>query len=258
MRSATIDGLDVRVHRGGSGPPLLYLHSMLGEAGRTTFLEDLEADFEVLAPELPGFGRSEAPRWHRVEDAVFFLRSLLDHHDWPPTAVVGSSIGGWLAAELAVWFPRRVRSLVLFDPVGIRVDGEPITDIFMESRRTLLDLLFAEPPDPLEDALGEAVEASEGNLVLHLYTALEATARIGWNPYFVDPQLADRLGHTPVPATVVRGSGDRVITEAYVERYAAMLPEGAPVALGGVGHLPVVEAPGRAAEVVAETLAGTA
>lgn len=256
METVDIDGLAVRVHRGGAGPPLLYLHSLLGEAGRTPFVEKLETHFEVLAPELPGFGGSGAPRWHRVEDAVFFLRSLLDRHDWPPTAAVGSSIGGWLAAEMAVWFPRRVRSLVLFDPVGIRVEGEPITDIFIGSRNTLLDLLFEQPPEPFEPAIGEAIEASDGELVLHLYRALEATARIGWNPYFVDPQLADRLTRTSVPATVVRGSGDRVIGRGYAERYAATLG-GALEELDGVGHVPVVEAPDLAAQIVLDTLAGT-
>lgn len=258
MERVTIDGLDIRIHRGGSGEPLLYLHSGLGEVGRTPFVVVLEERYEVLAPELPGFGGSDPPRWHRVEDAVFFLRRLLDHFAWPPAHAVGSSLGAWLAAELAVWFPERFRSLVLFDPVGINVEGEPIADVFMASRSALVEQMFVNMPDPLDDAFGEAVEASDGNVVLHFYKALEATARIGWNPYFHDPQLRPRLSGCQVPVTVVRGDGDGVITHGYAQAYAASFPSGRLATIDGVGHVPVVEAPRPAAAAVFEALSAVA
>lgn len=254
MERATVDGLDVRVHRSGAGPPLLYLHSGLGEAGRTPFVESLEDRFSLLAPELPGFGGSEAPAWHRVEDAVFFLRCLLDHYDWPPSHVAGSSLGAWLSAELAVWYPRRVRSLVLFDPVGIKVEGAPLTDIFMASRETMLSAIFVSVPDPLEPAFGEAIEASEGNVILHFYKALEATARIGWNPYFHDPPLFDRLTRCTAPATVVWSEGDGVVPRPYADAYAAAFPDGRLVTIEGSGHVPVVEVPQRAADALTDAL----
>lgn len=255
MERATIDGLDVRVHWGGDGPPLLYVHSGLGEAGRTPFVARAEERYSVLAPELPGFGGSQVPEWHGVEDAVFFLRCVLDHYDWPETHVAGSSLGGWLSAELAVWYPRRVRSLVLFDPVGIRVEGTALTDIFMSSRDTMLSSVFAELPDPFEPAFGEAVEASEGNVILHFYKAFEATARIGWNPYFHDPRLAARLGRCDVPATVVWAEGDGVVPRPYAEAYAAAFPNGRLVTMPGAGHVPAVEAPDGAADVLVGALA---
>lgn len=254
MEQATIDGLEVRVHRGGRGPELLYLHSGLGEVGRTPFLERVAERFSVLAPELPGFGGSQVPRWHRVEDAVFFLRCLLDHYAWPLTHVVGSSVGGWLGAELAVWFPDRVRSLALFDPVGIRVDGAPLTDTFLASREKMMSDMFVQVPHDYEAALGEALEASDGNVILHSYKALEAAARIGWNPLFCDPHLLGRLGRCPLPATVVWAEGDGVVPKAYAEAYAAAFPDGHLVTMAECGHVPVVEAPDRAATVLADAL----
>lgn len=254
MQGAQVDGLDIRIHRGGRGEPLLYLHSGLGEAGRTPFVAELEQTFDVLAPELPGFGGSDAPAWRGVEDAVFFLRRFLDEQEWPPTHVAGSSLGGWLAAELAVWFPDRVKSLVLFAPVGIKVEGEPVTDIFMASRNELFTLLFARVPDPLEPAFGEAFEASDGEVLVHFYRALEATARVGWNPLFVDPNLRPRLDGCPVPATVVRGEADGVISPGYAEAYAEAFTHGRAVTMPGVGHVPVVEAPEAAAQIVVDAL----
>lgn len=262
MERATIDGLDVRVFRGGEGPPLLYLHSGLGEAGRTRMVDRVGQRFSVLAPEIPGFGASEAPSWHRVEDAVFFLRCLLDHYDWPPTHAAGASLGGWLAAEMAVWFPQRIRSLVLFDPVGIRVEGAPLTDIFIGGRETMIASMFVTAPDDyaamLGDALGGAIggDGDASDAMVHSYSAMEATARIAWNPQFCDPRLRDRLSRCTTPATVVWGDGDAVVPRAYAEAYAAAFPSAEFVVLDGVGHLPVLEAPERAAQVVVDALAG--
>src|SRR5438105_10161862 len=106
MESLSVDGKTARLHRQGVGQPLVYLHSGFGEVGALPFFAELErAGFEVLAPELPGFGASDpAPDWHHVEDAVFHLRLVLDALAVDRAVLVGSSLGGWLAAALAVWF----------------------------------------------------------------------------------------------------------------------------------------------------------
>lgn len=252
MQTVSVEGLEVRVYRGGAGEPLLYLHSGFGEVGRTAFVARVEERFEVLAPELPGFGGSTPAAWHGPEDAVYFLRCLLDTCAWPPSHVAGSSLGAWLAAELAVWFPERVRSLALFDPVGIKVEGEPVADIFMASRNRLVEMVFAEVPEDIEAALGDALAASEGNVLLHFYKAMEGTARIGWNPYLHDPKLRERLGNFSGPATVVWGAADGITTRAYAEAFATALGGARLVVLPGVGHLPVVEAPAEAARVLCE------
>jgi len=264
VERATIDGLDVRVYRGGEGPPLLYLHSGLGEAGRTRMVERVEQRFSVLAPEIPGFGTSEAPSWHRVEDAVFFLRCLLDHYEWPPTHAVGASLGGWLAAEMAIWFPQRIRSLVLFDPVGIRVEGAPLTDVFLGSREATVASMFVTAPDDYAAMLGDAIhgdgdgdgDREAADAMIHSLRAMEATARIAWNPQFCDPRLLDRLSRCAAPATVVWGAGDAVVPQAYAEAYAAAFASAELIVLDGVGHLPVLEAPERAAQIVIDALAG--
>jgi pimeloyl-ACP methyl ester carboxylesterase len=257
MERVRADGLEVRVYRGGDGPPLLYLHSGLGEAGRTPFAAALEHHFSVVAPELPGFGASDTPAWHRVEDAVFFLRSLLDGLGWTTGVVAGSSLGGWLAAELAVWYPERVRALALLDPVGIVVEREPVTDIFMSSRERMIQALFSQVPDDLAAALGEGVEGSGGDLALHVYRSMEATARIGWNPYLHDPLLRDRLTRVAPGGVVVRGEADGVTSSGYAEAFAAAVG-GSMVTLPGVGHLPAIEAPAATAAALEHALAGVA
>jgi pimeloyl-ACP methyl ester carboxylesterase len=251
MDTVAVDGLSVRVHRGGAGPPVLYLHSGFGEAGRSPIVAALEERAAVLAPELPGFGASDPPvRWHRIEDAVFFLRRLLDECGWTAGVVAGSSLGAWLAAELAVWFPERVAGLVLFDPVGIRVEGEPVFDIFAHRQREVMARAFASAPD-LTAVLGEAVAASDGSILFHFFKAMEATARIAWNPYFCDPHLEGRLGAIAVPVTVVWGERDGITSRPYAEAFAAAIPQARFEVFTDAAHLAALDQPQRAAALVA-------
>lgn len=256
MDRLTVDGLTCRVHRAGPGSerPLVYLHSGFGEVGPLPLFDALgDAGFAVTAPELPGFGRSDPPPpgWHAIEDIVFHLRQLLDACGLEQPVVVGSSLGGWLAAELAVWFPRRVAALVLIDAAGLRVDGAPVFDLFA-----------ARPADTMrralpngDDLLAWLAPSLEGDddpqaPLLHLLHASEATARLGWNPFLHDPKLAARLPSVKAPTLVLWGAEDGIIPRAHGETYASSIPSARLEVLAGCGHLPALEQPGEVAAYV--------
>jgi pimeloyl-ACP methyl ester carboxylesterase len=246
------------VFRCGSGRPLLYLHSGFGEVGALPLFAALaDAGFRVVAPELPGFGRSDpAPDWHRVEDAVFHLRRMCEALSLPPCTVVGSSLGGWLAAELAVWFPDRVSSLVLVDAVGLRVDGAPVFDLFAARQRELLEHVFPHGGDLLT-MIAPAIEGTDDEhaLLLHFFHAMEATARLGWNPFLHDPKLRGRLPLVSAPALVVWGGDDAVVPVEHGEVYADEIPDATLTVLDGCGHLPALEQPDELAAVVSSAVA---
>ena len=131
----TVAGARVRLLRGGptepGAPPLVFLHGAGGHTGWMTFLEELSQRFAVFAPEHPGFGQSDDPPWlDNVADLAYFYLDFLKALGLERVHLIGTSLGGWVAAEMAVRTSARLASLTLVGAVGITADGEPIPDIF--------------------------------------------------------------------------------------------------------------------------------
>lgn len=262
LRRIEVDGARIRYVRLGEGIPLVYLHSPFGEVGVLPLFTDLAAaGFEVIAPEIPGFGRSDAiTTWHGIADVVFTLRRILDSLEVDRAVLVGSSLGGWLAAEIAVWFPERVRALALLSPLGLRVDDAPVFQIFGAEDDVLLPKLLARPQDlvgHLSPALAEDA-ADPHALPVHLYRALEATARIGWNPHLHNPRLQGRLALIGAPTLVVRGQRDGILPAAHPAAYAASIPSARLVELADCAHLPALERPAEVAGLITALAVKTA
>ncbi|MGH9186529.1 MAG: alpha/beta fold hydrolase, partial [Acidimicrobiales bacterium] len=134
----------VEVHHGGDGAPVVYLHSATGEGLGVPFTDALSGSFEVWAPMFPGFGESEGiDAIDDMEDAVFHLLDLWDRLELSAPLVVGTSLGAWLAVELATRYPERVGRLVLVNPVGLYLPGDEVHDIFGTKPWELADRLFA-------------------------------------------------------------------------------------------------------------------
>ncbi len=257
MERVRVDGVEIRLYRTGSGPQVLYLHSGFGELGPLPFIENLaRCGLSVTAPEMPGFGTSERCReWHEIEDVVFFYRQLLDVLDLEAPAVIGQSLGGWLAAELAVWFPERVSALVLIDAVGLHIDGAPIHELFGVDPVKLMPLVFPNGGNLLEH-IAPALEgqADSDAVLLHFFRAMETTAAVGWSPYMHDPKLRGRLHLVRAPALIIHGERDGIVPLRHSEEYARSIPNARLEVLGNLGHLPALEAPESVSALVAEFL----
>jgi len=124
----------VRMARDGSGDPLLFLHGAGDWPEWGPFLDQLATRFDVMVPEHPGFGASDNPPWIRnVADVAMYYLDFLDALNAPPVHIVGHSLGGWIAAELAIRNCAQVRSLTLIALAGVRVKGVPSGDTFIWS-----------------------------------------------------------------------------------------------------------------------------
>ena len=130
-----VRGTQIRVLRSGSGPPLIFLHGASGHVGWLPFLERLSQRFDVIAPEHPGFGVSDDPPWlDRPSDLAYFYLDLIGALKLDRVHLMGTSLGGWIAAELAVRNASRLASLTLIGAVGILAnDGAPMDDMFRMS-----------------------------------------------------------------------------------------------------------------------------
>ncbi|MER3452248.1 MAG: alpha/beta hydrolase [Acidimicrobiia bacterium] len=252
-----------QVWRGGAGAPVVYLHSATGEpAMAPAFLEELAETFEVYAPMFPGFGESEGiEAIDGPEDAAFYLADLLRALDLERPHLIGTSLGGWLAAELAVRWPERLGRIVLVNPVGLHIPGAPIKEIFGRDPAELAEDLFADQSHPLAAAMRQMSELAHQKvqipfeLVRPVLQSLAATARIGWNPYLHNPKLPGRLHRITNAVLLVRAAMDRLVPAAHVARYAELLPNAQVIEVPDAGHLVPLERPGELAAIVRDFLA---
>src|SRR2546423_7073429 len=142
--------ITTRVHRAGSGDPVVFLH---GAAGLEwdAFLDGLAERFSVYAPEQPGTtpGDPDGIRYlDDVWDLVLYYDELFDALGLDAPAVVGHSFGGMVAAEIAATFPRRVSKLVLMNAVGLWRDDAPIPMFMTLNAQELVPLVVADPNGP--------------------------------------------------------------------------------------------------------------
>jgi pimeloyl-ACP methyl ester carboxylesterase len=117
-----VNGCKLSLTRGGKGVPLIYLHGTDGLAEWPALLDTLAQRFDVIVPDHPGFGGSEAPAWiDDISDLAYGYLDAIEVLGLPGVHIVGQSLGGWIALEMAVRSTQRLRSLTLISPAGIHV-----------------------------------------------------------------------------------------------------------------------------------------
>ncbi|HEY3701078.1 MAG TPA: alpha/beta fold hydrolase [Acidimicrobiales bacterium] len=247
----------VQVLRAGTGDPVVYLHSAMGEGAGMLFLEELAEERAVVAPVFPGFGGSEGiDSIEDMDDAVFHLLDVLDRLGLSSPAVVGLSLGGWMAAELAVRYPDRVSRLVLVNPAGLYIPGAEIKELFGRPLRELAEDMFADQSHPMAQMMSQLdiMAASEVEIPFEvlrpLLQSMAATAKLAWDPYLHDPKLARRLHRVSSPALIVRGAQDTLVPRAHAEAYARGIFNARLVEVDGAAHLLPLEKPDELVELV--------
>ncbi len=252
-RTITVRGKAIQLSEGGDGPPVLYLH------GAGTFwwipAHDLLARrHHVYAPVHPGFGTSTGvEEIEDIEDLVFHYLDVMDALKLDRADVVGTSMGGWIAAELALRQPQRVNKLVLVDAAGIRLSDVPTPDLFLATVPETRELLFADPRGPIAMTAIPDTPPPPEKMVM-MMKGREAAARILWNPHVRYRKLKSRLDRIKTPTLVVWGAEDKLLPLAYGQAYQKGIPGARLVVIDKCGHLPHVEAPDRFANAVLDFL----
>lgn len=242
-----VDGCRVHLRRGGAGDPLLFLHGASGAPLILPFMERLAERFDVLVPEHPGYGLSDEPAWlDNIHDLGYFYLDLLKALDLRGVTLVGNSMGGWMAMEIAVRDSSRLKSLVLVSPAGIAAPGVQPADIFLMSDEQLVRSLFQDPK--LAEARLAAPATPEA-LDISLKNK-HTTAKLAWEPRLHDPHLPKWLHRIDVPVKIIWGRQDRILPVAFLEEYRRLMPEAKTFIVENAGHLPHVEQPDEFVELV--------
>ena len=241
VSTMTLQGIELPVVRRGSGPPLLLLHGGGGPQDSLPFFHNLAMHFDVIAPVHPGFDGSPIPdHFDGMEDLVYLYLDLIDALDLHHITLLGFSMGGWAAAEIAVRNTSRLSQLILVDAVGIKPgdrETRDIADIFAMPASDIPSLLFhdsSKRPNPADFTEDQLTILASDRIALALYT---------WEPYMHNPKLPQRLHRVDVPTLLIWGASDGLVSVSYAEAYRRMIPEAQLVIIPEAGHLPQVEQP---------------
>lgn len=233
--------VNITVDEYGDGQPVLLLHGGAGPQSMTGFAQRLAAreHAHVYVPYHPGFGGTTRPDWLQSIGALAEIYvALLDQLDLDNVTVVGNSIGGWIAAEMAIRGSARISNFILVSAVGIGVEGQTVADVFSLTLDELSKLSYHNPaafrrdPATLTDAEKRGLAANR-----------EALAVYGGKPPTNDPTLSKRLSQITAPTLVLWGESDGVVTPDYGRAYAAAIPTAEFQLLPNTGHVPQIETP---------------
>ncbi len=235
-QTIAVRGTRIRLMRGGGGPPLIFLHGASGHTGWLPFLDRLSESFDVLAPEHPGFGSSDDPPWlDRPADLAYFYLDLMEALALDRVHLMGTSLGGWIAAELAIRNTGRLASLTLTCAVGIAAGGTTIDDVFRMSPEENARRFYVDPAR-VAARLAALAKADARTLARTRSTVV----RLGY-PRFVDPDLGKWLHRIDVPTLLVWGESDGLVPVRFGEAYRAAIPASRLVVIPAAGHAPFEE-----------------
>jgi pimeloyl-ACP methyl ester carboxylesterase len=237
-----VDGCRTHYRRGGrsssDAAPLVFLAGASGAPVVLPFMEKLATRFDVLVPDHPGYGQSDEPDWlENIHDVAYFYLDFLQTLDLHEAVIVGSSMGGWMAMEMAVRNTARIGALVLVSPAGIRADGAEPADIFLLSPEDTIHRLFHDQKYA-EERLALPVTPESIDLALK---NRHTTARLAWEPRLHDPMLPKWLHRIDVPVSIVWGAQDRILPVGIAHELKRLLPKAELKIFEGCGHLPQVE-----------------
>jgi pimeloyl-ACP methyl ester carboxylesterase len=188
-----------------------------------------------------------------IDDLARFYLWFLDVMGLSRVHLLGHSIGGWIAAELATMCPRAIDRLVLVSPTGLKPDEGEIRDIFFHSPEELLGYSVHDASTVPEwpELFGTRPGPAEMEIALR---NREMTARLAWKPYMFDPRLPQFLPRVTNPTLIVWGREDGIVPAICGEQYRRRLPNAALRVLERCGHMPPIEQPDVFAGLVLDFL----
>lgn len=254
-RDLMLAGARLAYREAGSGPALLFLHGAGGAESALPFLLPFTVDHRVIVPDHPGFGRSADPAWlHDIHDVAYAYLDFLEALDLRGVHLLGTSLGGWIAMEIAIRCSARLASLTVVAAAGVRPGDIPTGDFFAWSAEERVRQLVASPAFAARIlALPQTPEQAEV-----ARRNQSTTTRLCLEPRFFDPGLERWLHRIRLPTQVVWGDTDRLFPLEYGRRLASLIPGARLDVIDDCGHLPQVEQPDALAEIVRRNLARVA
>jgi pimeloyl-ACP methyl ester carboxylesterase len=265
QRWVSLPGGPVNVIERGEGPPLVLVHGHSGRwANWLANIPHFSRTHRVIAMDLPGFGHSPMPREPiTIENYGRTLDALMDRLDLTAAPVVGNSMGGFAAAELAIKFPPRVERLALVSAAGLATKYLGLSTEFFR-RRSYVALtrainLYAGIPEARAETLVRRPrlrrqvlaivvrhpERLSGPMAFELMRGAGKPAAADATDAIMDYDYRDRVGEIACPTLIVWGRNDRVVPVSSAEEYHRLIERSRVDVFDDTGHVPMLERPTR-------------
>ena len=236
-----VRGVPLQVVREGAGKTLLLLHGGTGLQTQAPFFLQLTQHFDVIAPTHPGFAETPLPgHFDCIDDLAYLYLDLMDQLAIEDAILMGITMGGWVAAEIATKSTARLAKLILVDAVGIKVGNRytrDIADIFALPAEEVASLAYHDRANaPNFSALSEET-------LVPIARSREALVMYTWEPYMHNPKLKARLQRIDIPTQLIWGASDGIVTTAYAEAYRDSIPGAELSVIKKAGHNPQIEQP---------------
>ena len=245
-----VNGFPCRVWTKGSGPKVGFLAGLGGLPRWLPFLDVLAKTRTVVVPSLPGYPGGSTG--HSVLDThldwVLAVRQLLDKAGLAGCDLIGASVGGAFAAEIAAIFPGHVKKLALLAPFGLFDEKEPATDPWAQRRDAVAGLMCADA-EKWSAMVSPPEGANSVEWPIEMVRASEAAARAFWP--LGATKLEKRLGLIAAPTLLLWGEKDAVIPRSYAQKFAAGIKGGTRIEIvPDAGHLAYLDRPEAVASAI--------
>ena len=248
---------NVSLRRGGIGEPLVYLHGAGGQSEWEPFLEMLSQDFDVIVPNGPGWPGSDGlEHLDDVIDMALFYQDLFDALALSSVNLVGASLGGMFAAEIAALGSSYVKKLVLCEPAGLWLDAHQPLDFFVAPPDELQRALFYDVEAAAARRTGPNPEDKEAMMRANLdrQMAMAATSKFVWP--IPDKGLKRRIHRIKAPTLIVWGEHDGLIPPVYGTEFQRLIPGSRLAVIADTAHVPMTERPEEFVRIVSRFLKG--
>jgi len=241
--SIDLQGITLPFARRGppDAPAVLVLHGGGGPVSNQFALRELSETHHLIAPVHPGFAGTPIPEhFDGMEDLVYLYLDLLDALCLERVTLMGFSMGGWCATEMAVRNTGRLSHLLLVDSVGIkpgRREDRDVADVFGIPPQELINRLFhdvSNAPDHSGASEEDLAVLASNRTALALYT---------WEPYMHNPKLPRRMHRIDIPTLLIWGESDGIVSVDYAAAYQSLIRDAGLEVIAQAGHQPQIEQP---------------
>jgi len=233
----------------GRGRPLVFLHGAGGNQPLPLF-DTLAENFQVIAPWHPGWGTDSPDDLQHLDDVIdlaLYYQDFFDALGLDRPVLVGHSLGGMVAAEVAAFCSPCVSRLVLIAPIGLWREDAPIPDIFTMSPQALAPLVWADPQSPAAQAMQVQPDSQEemARRMLERAQALAAAGKFIWP--IPDKGLKKRIHRIKTPTLLLWGEQDKLAPAIYAQDFQEKIPGSQLVTIPNASHMVMIEQQNRVA-----------
>ena len=246
-----VAGSSLHIIQGGSGDPILVLHDEKGQTPPLHYAESLAQNFSLHMPSHPGFGVTEQLEWvMSVRDLASWYLRVIEELELGKVNLLGFSLGGWLAAEMACQSPQNINKMALVAPTGIKPPTGDILDMFLIVAREYMEECFLDPSSTAEYSIAYPEDADADQVEIWEASREEA-ARLTWRPYMYNQALPYLLGRLKdLPTMLIWGDQDGVVPISAGEAYRDAIQGATLEIISNCGHQPEIEQADEFADLV--------